>query len=80
MPGALFTEEGRTTAFTGTDEVVLEVWQATFWGGAGIGPWSDSRRCAACGKVRILGSTTGYEGYLRWLAGSMTAPCRPRGQ
>ena len=72
--GCLFTEAAVTAAFTGMDEVVLDIWQTTFWGGAGVGPLERFEAVRGVRKVRVLGSTTGFEGYLRWLAQSMTAP------
>ena len=72
--GCPFTEEAVTAAFTGMDEVVLDIWQTTFWGGAGVGPLERFEGVRGVRKVRVLGSTTGFEGYLRWLAQSMTAP------
>ena len=72
--GCPFTEAAVTAAFTGMDEVVLDIWQTTFWGGAGVGPLERFEAVRGVRKVRVLGSTTGFEGYLRWLAQSMTAP------
>ncbi|KAH8891399.1 hypothetical protein GQ53DRAFT_746916 [Thozetella sp. PMI_491] len=69
-----FTAEAVTAAFTGADELALEVWQATFWGGAGVDVLERFEGVRGVRKVRIVGSTTGFEGYLRWLAASMTAP------
>ena len=69
-----FTTDAAAEAFSGADEVELEVRQATFWGGAGVEALGALHGVRGVRRVRVFGSTAGFGGYLHWLAGSMTAP------
>ena len=65
---APWTAEAVTKAFSGVEELVIEVWQASF-GTCGVGvlePFAGVRRV---GKASIGGSVGG--GFARWLEGVM---------
>jgi hypothetical protein len=67
-----WTKDALTAAFTGMDEVVLEVDAVV--AGTGYAVLRLFEGVRECQRVRIYGRTTGFEGYVRWLEGSMRAP------
>lgn len=69
-----FTRDDATRHFSGVDELVVDVRQASW---RGVGP--DHLRLfegvrGVKKSARVVGSTGGFEGYTRWLEGSMVAP------
>lgn len=71
--GPFWTAERITEAFTGVDELTVEVWQSMYAGGGGE-VLRLFRGVRGVKRVRIWGSTTGVERYVRWLEGVMTSP------
>lgn len=71
--GPFWTAEKVTEAFTGVDELTVEVWQSMYAGGGGE-VLRLFRGVRGVKKVRIWGSTTGLERYVRWLEDVMTSP------
>lgn len=59
-----------TAAFSGADELVVEVWQAMFQG-ADHGSLRVFEGVRNVKTVRVYGSTVGLEDYVRWLEGVM---------
>lgn len=71
--GPFWDAETVGKAFTGAEELELEVWQSQF----GDGDIKLLRRfegVRGVRRVRIWGSTTGVEGYVAWLEGAMRSP------
>lgn len=69
-----FTRDDATRHFSGVDELEVDVRQASW---RGVGP--DHLRLfegvrGVKKSARVVGSTGGFEGYARWLEGSMAAP------
>lgn len=62
-----------TAAFTGCDELVVEIWQAMFLG-TGCAVLTMFEGVRGVKRVEIIGSTTGFEDYLRWLESLMMSP------
>lgn len=59
-----------TKAFSGVEELTIEVFQAQF-GSCGrevLGLWEGVRGVK---RARVYGSVTAFPGYARWLGGSM---------
>lgn len=71
--GPFWTAERISEAFTGVDELTVEVWQSMYAGGGGE-VLRLFRGVRGVKRVRIWGSTTGVERYVRWLEGVMTSP------
>ncbi|KAM0324192.1 hypothetical protein ACHAQA_008386 [Verticillium albo-atrum] len=65
-----YDRDAVTTAFTGVDELTLEVWQAAFLA-ADHGVLKLFEGVREVGRVKIYGSTTGFDDYVLWLAGVM---------
>lgn len=68
-----FTADAAVASFSGVDELVIHIVQASFLavGCANLRLFEGVRGVAA---VSIVGSTTGFEEYVAWLRGVMTAP------
>lgn len=64
-------------AFTGAEELTVEVWQTMFreCGNEVLRIFEGVRGVR---RVRVWGSTTGMEGYVRWLEGAMRSPVGSR--
>lgn len=71
--GPFWTEERVAGAFTGVEELTVEVWQSMYGGGGGeiLRLFKGVRGVK---RVRIWGSTTGLERYVRWLESVMRSP------
>lgn len=65
-----FDAAAATAAFSGADELVVEVWQAAFQS-ADHGALRVFEGVRAVKTVRVYGSTTGFEDYVGWLEGVM---------
>ncbi|KAK7443867.1 hypothetical protein Landi51_08826 [Colletotrichum acutatum] len=63
-----FDAAAATAAFSGVDELVVEVWQAAFQS-ADHGALRVFEGVRAVKTVRIYGSITGFEDYVSWLEG-----------
>ncbi|OHE91896.1 lysosomal cystine transporter [Colletotrichum orchidophilum] len=65
-----FDAEAATAAFSGVDELLVEVWQAAFQS-ADHGALYVFEGVRGVKAVRIYGSITGFEVYVSWLEGVM---------
>ncbi|KAK1594734.1 uncharacterized protein LY79DRAFT_588928 [Colletotrichum navitas] len=65
-----FDASAAAAAFSGVDELIIEVWQAVFQGAdhATLRVFEGVRGVR---DVKVYGSITGFEGYVRWLEGMM---------
>ncbi|GKT50274.1 uncharacterized protein ColSpa_10455 [Colletotrichum spaethianum] len=61
-----FDASAAAAAFSGVDELVVEVWQAMFQG-ADHGALQVFEGVRGVRDVKVYGSITGFEGYVRWL-------------
>ncbi|CRK23788.1 hypothetical protein BN1723_013125 [Verticillium longisporum] len=61
-----YDRDALARAFADVDELTLEVWQAAFLG-ADHGVLTLFEGVRGVGRVRIYGSTTGFEDYVQWL-------------
>lgn len=71
--GPFWGRETVTRAFTGMDEVVVQVTQSDF-GGSGYDNLSMFEGVRGVKRARVFGSIYGFEGYVRWLERSMRTP------
>ncbi|KAJ4400977.1 hypothetical protein N0V82_010891, partial [Gnomoniopsis sp. IMI 355080] len=71
--GPFWTAERVAEAFTGVDELTVEVWQSMYGEGGGK-VLRLFRGVRGVKRVKIWGSTTGLERYVRWLEGVMGSP------
>lgn len=71
--GPFWDAEAVERSFTGAEEVTLQLWQSMFLecGNEVLRGFEGVRGVR---RVRIWGSTSGMEGYLRWLEGAMRSP------
>jgi len=65
--------EAVTRAFSGVEELVVDVWQAMFLG-ADNEALKVFEGVRGVRRARVTGSTTGFDGYARWLEGKMESP------
>ena len=70
---ANFSAEKARTAFTGVDELTLDVFQAQF-GSSDYEVLKRFEDVRGVGKARIFGSILGFPEYAGWLEGSMMTP------
>ncbi|KAK0639034.1 hypothetical protein B0T16DRAFT_307466, partial [Cercophora newfieldiana] len=63
-----------TEAFTGAEELVVQVWQATFMGGVGAETLRRFEGVRGVRRVSIRDAPPGFEGYTAWLEGRMRLP------
>lgn len=63
-----------TSAFSGAHELVLELWQGTFFGGVGAEALRLFEGVRGVGKPRVTGIPPGFGGYVRWLVRTMKLP------
>lgn len=68
-----FTRERAARAFSGADELTVEAVQSMFLG-VGCANLRVLEGVRGVRRVRIMGSTTGFEEYVRWLEGCMMTP------
>lgn len=59
-----------TASFSGLDELVIDVVQAMYLG-VGHGNLKKFEGVRGVGRVRIMGSTTGFDDYIQWLEKAM---------
>lgn len=71
--GPFWDGETVRAAFSGAEELILEVWQSTF-GACGNEVLRVFEGVRGVRRVRISGSTTGMEEYVRWLEDMMRSP------
>lgn len=62
-----------TKAFSGVEELVVDVWQTVFWG-ADHEALRVFEGVRGVRRVSITGSTTGFDEYARWLEKAMGSP------
>lgn len=77
--GPGFTREEAKKAFSGLDDVDIEVWQASYRG-AGRDVLELFEDVRGVKRARVSGSTSGFEEYAQWLGESMMAPVGTIGQ
>lgn len=65
--------EAVTKAFSGVEELIVDAWQAMFLGSdhEALRVFEGVRGVT---RARVTGSTTGFDGYARWLEGAMESP------
>ncbi|GKT85127.1 hypothetical protein Ct61P_02977 [Colletotrichum tofieldiae] len=73
-----FDASAAAAAFSGVDELVVEVWQAMFQG-ADHGTLRVFEGVRGVRDVKVYGSITGFEGYVRWLEGVMRCDAKGDG-
>ncbi|KAK3359932.1 hypothetical protein B0T25DRAFT_564895 [Lasiosphaeria hispida] len=61
-------------AFTNAEELVLDLWQATFMGGVGADVLRRFEGVRGVRRPRVLGTPPGFEGYVAWLVALMKMP------
>lgn len=71
--GPGFTREDATKAFSGQDDVEIEVWQAAYRG-AGRELLELFEDIRGVRNARVTGSISGFEKYAKWLESRMMAP------
>jgi hypothetical protein len=80
LPFAITTRGNSSTqtklaeAFSGAEELVLELWQAMFKGMPASTVLQYFEAVRGVRKVRIFGSIIGYEDYVAWLEKTMQSP------
>ncbi|GJC88191.1 hypothetical protein ColLi_11029 [Colletotrichum liriopes] len=74
-----FDASAAAAAFSGVDELVVEVWQAMFQG-ADHGTLRVFEGVRGVRDVKVYGSITGFEGYVRWLEGVMRCDAKGDGR
>ena len=79
-----FARDAVTAQFSGKQELVIEAWQ-TEWRGAGPEALRLFEDVRGVRVARVVGSTSGFEDYARWLerammagVGEYVAPFSPR--
>lgn len=77
--GPGFEREDAKKAFSGLDDVEIEVWQASYRG-AGREVLELFEDVRGVKRARVSGSTSGFEEYADWLGQSMMAPMGTAGQ
>ncbi|KAK3325702.1 hypothetical protein B0H66DRAFT_135319 [Apodospora peruviana] len=65
------------TAFSGADELVVQVWRAMFMSPASVDVLRRFEGVRGIRTVRIVGSICGFEGYVKWLEGTMKQQQEP---
>ena len=68
-----FTAEKATEAFTGVEELTIEVFQAQF-GSSGYGNLRLLEGVRRVRRCKIVGSVSAFQEYVDWLRGAMMAP------
>lgn len=71
--GPFWDTETVKSAFTGAEELTIEAWQSMFRE-SGNDVLRIFEGVRGVRRVRIQGSTTGMEGYVKWLEGVMSSP------
>ncbi|UNI19067.1 hypothetical protein JDV02_005284 [Purpureocillium takamizusanense] len=68
-----FSRDRAARAFSGADALVVDAVQAVFLG-VGCANLRVLEGVRGVGRARVVGSTTGFEDYVRWLEGVMMSP------
>jgi hypothetical protein len=70
---ASFTKEQATKAFTGMEELTIEVWQAQFWN-SDYEALTRFEGVRGVRRVKIIGSISQFKGFVEWLRNTMMMP------